>query len=58
MPTRFFIGSDFKLWRDTKDDAISYGKTIEEYRLMLGTLKPDVAEQIAYKNAEKLLFAR
>ena len=58
MPTRFFIGSDFKLWRETKDDAIAYGKTVEEYRRMLGTLQPSVAEQIAYKNAERLLFAR
>ena len=58
MPTRFFIGSDFKLWRETKDDAIAYGKTVEEYRSMLGTLQPSVAEQIAYKNAERLLFAR
>lgn len=58
MPTRFFIGTDYKLWREEKDDAAAYAKTITDYRLLLGTLKPDVAEKIAYQNADRLLFGR
>jgi hypothetical protein len=55
LPTRFFIGSNAKLFRDGEKGLQSYEETLQWYRNLLGTLKPDVAEKIAYQNAERFL---
>lgn len=52
-PDRFLIGSD--TWTDARWD--NYGAIIAGYRQWLGQLPRDVAEQIAFRNAERL-FSR
>lgn len=58
MPDRFMIGSDFKFnkWnRNLKRKGMdSYARTIGQYREILGSLSPGVAEAIAYKNARRI----
>lgn len=49
-PDRFLIGSD--TWTNERWD--SYGSIIAEYRDWLAQLPRGVAEQIAYRNAQKL----
>ena len=51
---RFMIGSD--TW--AVDRWHQYGDLIGEHRAWLGLLPPDVAEKIAYKNAERLFGKR
>ena len=49
-PGRFLIGSD--TWIDQRWD--SYAEIIAEYRSWLAQLAPDVAQKIAFRNAEQL----
>ena len=58
-PERFFVGTDFKFGRNTKkgggknDQVNKYVKTIRRYRKFLGSIDPEAAEMIAYKNVYK-----
>ena len=49
-PERFLVGSD--TWIDARWD--SYGSLMTEYRGWLAQLPREVAEKIAYRNAERL----
>jgi len=49
-PDRFMVGSDTWVSERWK----GYQGTIDENRIWLGALPPDVAEKIAWKNAERL----
>ena len=58
-PERFFVGTDFKFGRNTKksggknDQVNKYVKMIKRYRKFLGSIDPEAAEMIAYKNVYK-----
>jgi len=49
-PERFLLGSD--TWINARWD--SYGSTMGDYRSWLAQLPRDVAEKIAFLNAERL----
>jgi len=49
-PERFLLGSD--TWINERWD--SYGSTMSDYRSWLAQLPRDVAEKIAFRNAERL----
>ena len=49
-PERFLLGSD--TWINERWD--SYGSTMSDYRAWLAQLPKDVAEKIAFRNAERL----
>jgi hypothetical protein len=53
-PDRFLLGSD--TWINER--WASYGTLMRDYRAWLAQLPRDVAERIAYKNAERLFVAR
>ena len=53
-PERFMLGSDYKFGRKHHGKATDYDKLLDSYRKVLGSLHPDVAEQIAYKNAIRI----
>ena len=49
-PDRFLVGSD--TWADQRWER--YGAIMDEYRAWLAELPREVAEQIAFRNAERL----
>jgi predicted TIM-barrel fold metal-dependent hydrolase len=49
-PDRFLVGSD--TWTDQRWER--YGAIMDEYRAWLAELPREVAEQIAFRNAERL----
>lgn len=59
MSERFLVGSDAKFGRygDSHDQA-NYDKRIKQIRRILGSINPEAAEQIAYKNAIRIFGNR
>ncbi|MFC2001065.1 amidohydrolase family protein [Chloroflexota bacterium] len=62
MPDRFMVGTDEKFGRARErgaepqiSDLARYEEGINTIRKILGSLNPDAAELIAYKNAERVL---
>ncbi|MCF8152001.1 MAG: amidohydrolase [Burkholderiaceae bacterium] len=53
-PDRFLLGSD--TWVNERWD--NYGSTLSDYRSWLAQLPRDVAEKIAFRNAERLFAGR
>jgi hypothetical protein len=53
MPERFMAGTDMKFGRNESDTFI-YNEEIELMRIILGSINPNAAELIAYKNAERI----
>ena len=51
MPERFMVGSDMKFGRAPTQE---YDARIKTIRKILGSINPDAAELIAYKNAERI----
>ncbi len=55
MPERFMIGSDYKFGRAGKQNTVKhYIKEIKRIKKLLGSLKPEAAKLIAYKNAQRI----
>ena len=61
MPERFMVGTDEKFGRNRKEGresevsrTIKYQEDIKHMRRILGSINPDAAEFIAYKNAERI----
>ena len=61
MPDRFMVGTDEKFGRARErgaepqiSDLARYEETINTIRKILGSINPDAAELIAYKNAERI----
>jgi len=61
MPDRFMVGTDEKFGRSKKgmsdtelNNASKYLGDISQMRRILGSINPDAAELIAYKNAERI----
>ena len=58
MPERFMVGTDEKFGRLRRGVEAAEGKKyyrhIRRMRKILGSLSPEAAELIAYKNAKKI----
>ena len=58
MPERFMLGTDEKFGRLRGGvhavKGQKYEKSLQRMRKILGSLKPEAAELIAYKNAERI----
>jgi hypothetical protein len=58
MPERFMLGTDEKFGRLRRGVHVAkgqkYEKSIKRMRKILGSLGPEAAELIAYKNAERI----
>jgi len=58
MPERFMLGTDEKFGRLRGGvhaaKGQKYEKSLQRMRKILGSLRPEAAELIAYKNAERI----
>lgn len=53
MPDRFMVGSDYKFGREGTSNR-KYIKEVKRLKKIIGTLSPEAAEMIAYKNAQRV----